>query len=64
MTHILTLIPTQRTFRLTFRPSIPTQFFIETVCVPDLNLNNSLLSASHIPCKYLLNFTFLQTIYK
>ena len=32
MTHILTLISTQGTFRLTFPPSMPTQFFIQTVC--------------------------------
>ena len=28
-------------------------------CVPDLNLNKSQLSASHIPCKYFLNSTLL-----
>ena len=28
-------------------------------CVPDLNLNKSLLPASHIPCKYFLNSTLL-----
>ena len=34
------------------------------LCVPDLNLNKSLLPASHIPCKYFLNSTLLPNHFK
>ena len=46
MTHILTLIPRQGTFRRTFPPSMPTQFFIQTVCTQSKHEQN-LLPTSH-----------------
>ena len=64
MTHILTLIPTQGTFRLTFPPSMPIPNSSFRPCVPDLNLNKSLLPASHIPCKYFLNLIKICLHYK
>ena len=37
---------------------MPIQLFIQP-CVPDLNLNRSLVPASHFPCKYFWNPTSL-----
>ena len=54
---LITLSSTQSTLQFSF--STGNSSF--RPCIPDLNLNNSLLPASLTPCKYFLNPTLIRS---